>query len=85
MHLYPSMRCQLNCKYCYVDSVNKDLTEISLEEYRNLIGQALEFGIKAFDIAGGEPFLYQHIIELLKLINELGGTSKVVSNGYYLD
>ena len=85
IHLYPSMRCQLNCKYCYVDAVNKNLEELSLEEYENVIHQAIDLGITTFDIAGGEPFLYQHVIELLKIIKKWGGSSKVVTNGYYLD
>ena len=85
IHLYPSMRCQLNCKYCYVNAVNKELEELSLEEYESVIRQAIALGIVTFDIAGGEPFIYGYIMELLKMIKRMGGFSKVVTNGYYLD
>lgn len=85
IHLYPTMTCQLKCSYCYVDAVNKETEELSIKDYKKIIDEALDLEIDTFDIAGGEPFLYKNIIELLSVIKGKGAKSKLVSNGFYID
>lgn len=85
IHLYPTMKCPLKCSYCYVEEVNKDNREMSIQQYEKIIEEACDLGIKGFDIAGGEPFLYKDIIELLSIIKRKNAKSKLVSNGLFLD
>ena len=85
LHIYPTMNCQLNCKYCYVDFVNKDKNTLEVDDYKDVFIDAKKLGILTVDIAGGEPLLYKHIVELLDMIHQYGFKSHVVTNGVALN
>ncbi|MCL2253051.1 MAG: radical SAM protein [Lachnospiraceae bacterium] len=85
LHLYPTMKCQLNCKYCYVDAVNKDNTCLTIKQYDSILNDAVELGVNTVDIAGGEPLLYQEIMELLLMIRDKNLDCLLVTNGLALD
>jgi len=85
VHFYPTMRCPLNCSYCYVEEVNKDRKELSIDTYYRLIEEGSKLGVENYDIAGGEPFVWPHFISLLQAIKRCGAKSKVVTSGILLD
>lgn len=85
LHIYPTMKCPLNCAYCYVDDVNKQKEELPLSFYEKLIKEVKEFGLELVDIAGGEPLVYPDIIPLIEMITGAGHKVRLVSNGLYLD
>lgn len=85
IHLYPTMRCPLNCSYCYVEDVNKDRQEMELSTYYSLMDECLSLGVHTFDIAGGEPLLWPHLLQLLRAIRARGAISRVVTSGLLLD
>lgn len=84
VHFYPTMRCPLNCSYCYVEDVNKDRQELELSTYFRLIDESLRLGANTFDIAGGEPFFWAHLIPLLQVIKARSASSRVVTSGLLL-
>lgn len=84
LHLYPTMRCPLNCDYCYVNDVNRNQSELSMEVYNKLLREAKEIGVSVVDIAGGEPLAFQNIIPLLRACKKNNQLTKLVSNGLYL-
>ena len=61
--------CNLRCPYCFAEEfVNKDPKEMPLEDFR----KALEFALSGKDdrqvgIIGGEPLLYTHIDEAMRI------------------
>jgi MoaA/NifB/PqqE/SkfB family radical SAM enzyme len=61
--------CNLRCPYCFAgEFVNKSPREMSLEDFR----EALDFVLsdrtdRQVNIIGGEPLLYKHINEALKI------------------
>jgi MoaA/NifB/PqqE/SkfB family radical SAM enzyme len=62
-------RCNLRCAGCYAGAVgtvtNKpERPGLDLAEWEKVIEQAIELGVMAFMIAGGEPFLMPGIADL---------------------
>ncbi len=85
LHIYPTMKCPLNCVYCYVDEVNIQKEELELSVYKELINKAKGLGLELVDIAGGEPLTFSEIFPLIKFIIKGGIKVRLVSNGLYLD
>ena len=85
LHLYPTMKCQLNCDYCYVNSVNVNHTELPMNEYEKLLKEAKELNVNTVDIAGGEPLLYKNTIPLLRECKKNTYITKLVTNGLFLE
>lgn len=63
-------RCATDCIYCYADKREIYDCIIPLERLKELVLEARKIGITAFDIQGGELFLYKHWDELLKVLIE---------------
>jgi cyclic pyranopterin phosphate synthase len=59
---------------------------LSFEEYLELIGQAVELGVKKIRITGGEPFVRKDIQTLLKGISKIQGLDSwhITTNGVLL-
>lgn len=80
--LYPTLRCNMSCKFCFVKNVNKkDSIELSPSYWIDVIDQAKEMGVFSVSILGGEPTLYPDIIPLLESANESGMNITITSNG----
>ena len=60
-------RCNLTCKHCYSKSgPNVDISrEMSLNEYKSVVGQAANLGCRSIQFIGGEPTVYPHITDLI--------------------
>lgn len=71
-----SMACNLKCRYCSNKAGKPLPNELSLEEIKNDIDQALELGARSVVfIGGGEPLLYKHIFELIEYADRRGGNA----------
>ena len=76
-------RCNLACLYCYAE-VNKSTFELSLEEWKEILTPMHENGLRAVLFSGGEPFIRDDFVDLLKwsagkFITEIN------TNGRYID
>jgi radical SAM protein with 4Fe4S-binding SPASM domain len=71
-YLLPTGRCNLHCSGCYATleefGRKSRLGELSIDDYRQVIGELLQMGARTFDISGGEPLLYPHLVELCQAI-----------------
>lgn len=74
-------RCNKNCNYCFKFSKK----ELSLEENKKILNKLKRLGVKRISWSGGEPFLYENLIELLKLSKEYGITNFINTNASVLD
>lgn len=76
----PLRKCSAKCRMCYY--LHEDLTSIfPLENMKNDLKKAKARGNNYFDVTGGEPFLYSHIIELLNFGHKLGMRSCIITSG----
>lgn len=77
-------RCNLNCAECYNRSgLNKKTVEISPLDFRKIIRTLhYDYGVKIFDISGGEPVLHSKWNEILQIMEEFKNCSfLIVTNG----
>lgn len=74
-------KCNRNCRYCFKFTKN----DLSLEDNKKILARLVELGVKKISWTGGEPFLYEHIKEMLKLSKECGILNHVNTNATILN
>ena len=72
-------RCNLNCPGCYRHTLEGDR---SLDEIKNeVLELKRRLNCDRIGIAGGEPLLYPHLLEVVKFISENGMKPFLLTNG----
>jgi MoaA/NifB/PqqE/SkfB family radical SAM enzyme len=61
----PSMRCNLRCVGCYAAKYDTE-DDLSEEEVESIISQGEEIGTRVYTILGGEPFVYQPLLDIIE-------------------
>ena len=79
--IYPSMICNLDCKFCFVKNKCHCDSKVSVNDWLSLIKEAKRIGVLSISILGGEPTLYSDIDEPLKGIEEIGISTTITTNG----
>src|SRR4030042_3480754 len=95
LRLYPSgIACNHECIMCWIQQLsiqdkrsmilNNQKNTLSLDDYKNLI-QSLPRSIKIIElVGGGEPLLFSHIDELMKIIKNRKYLGILITNGALL-
>jgi radical SAM protein with 4Fe4S-binding SPASM domain len=74
--------CNLNCRHCYMESPSALYGEPSFEDLVRLIEQFERANVIQISLTGGEPFLRQDILDVVKLLAEKRiHLSQIYSNG----
>jgi radical SAM protein with 4Fe4S-binding SPASM domain len=68
--LYYTLACNLRCEHCLVSAGKGLRNELTTEEFKNLVDEAIKLGVKRFYITGGEPFIKEGIFDLIKYITK---------------
>lgn len=66
--IYNTLACNLRCKHCLVSAGKALEHELTTEEMKKLVDEAIELGVKRFYITGGEPFIKEDIFEIIRYI-----------------
>ncbi len=78
-----TLRCNLRCSMCRTCyEVDRELTT---DEVRSLVDQVADWGVPIFNVLGGEPFLREDILPILKHAHYRGLITTVTTNGTLLD
>ncbi len=77
-----SDQCNLACSMCTYHPGQLE-QRMTLDDWKKLVADTYSSGI-VYTLFGGEPFLYEHIDELITYMGSLGVPMNVVTNGYYL-
>lgn len=81
-------RCQCKCPHCsvgaYLDKASKK-DELSNEEIKNVMAQAIKLGIPKIDFFGGEPLVKEGILDLVRYGSQKGLYMSLTTNGWLLD
>lgn len=74
-------RCNSRCTMCNIWKL-KDTPELELDQYKKLPPT-----LRDINVSGGEPFLRQDIVELVKILHETCPRARIVisTNGYLAD
>lgn len=83
IHLELTKKCPLRCKQCYVQAEDKE--DLNWEKCQSIVRECADIGVERILLTGGESLLYEHILELIELINSLDMKSVISTSGYNLD
>lgn len=81
----PTFACNANCKNCiyrrelYNKLKKEDL--LTFDDWKRILKEAYQLGVKLFIISGGEPTLYPRLAELIEIGRNYGWIVKLNSNG----
>ena len=75
-------RCNLACSHCY--NVTRDKTELTTEQWKNVIKKAWDIGIPHIIFTGGEATLRDDLVELTGFAESLGLLTGLLTNGVKL-
>ncbi len=76
-------KCNMNCEYCW--DASKNVTSSSLSEVIITLEKLRKAKVNILSITGGEPLLYPHFVDVLKVANELGFRIYLSTNGLLLN
>ena len=80
--IYPEMRCQQDCAFCFLSSsVKKMNANRNFEYWTNLIREAKGMGVSSISVLGGEPTLYPYLTDIIKVAQEENINIGITSNG----
>lgn len=68
--IYTTLACNLRCRHCLVSAGKELEEELTTEEIKKLVDEAVVLGAKRFYITGGEPFIKDDIFDLIKYITK---------------
>lgn len=82
-------RCNLRCKYCMPDGINKKLQHediLSYEMLLKIIRSLTKLGIEKIKITGGEPFVRKQCHKFIAEVKKIDGVKEVsvTTNGLLL-
>jgi MoaA/NifB/PqqE/SkfB family radical SAM enzyme len=81
MVISPTMRCNLNCYGCYAGAYNQ--TELDFDDVVRVIDEGKRYGIFFNVISGGEPFVWDRLLDLFETENDV--FFQVYTNGSLID
>lgn len=77
--------CNQNCNFCFAKEVmkGKDLREMPMSNYLELIKKLKDEGIETVNLMGGEPTLHKNFLELIEVTLDLGLDIDLFTNGFF--
>jgi radical S-adenosyl methionine domain-containing protein 2 len=83
INLHLLERCNFRCKHCFAHfGTDKRL---GVTEWKAIIENILKkTQVKRFNLAGGEPLLYEGLDEIIEYIHRRGVDVSIITNGYML-
>ncbi len=75
-------RCNLRCRYCFnYRSLQSPSTDLGFDLIEKALQSGLAKSVTDWFLSGGEPALYPHLPEALKLFRQHGIGPKIATNG----
>ena len=77
--------CNLTCHHCFISCSphNHSFEFLSFEQVESALLESVRYGVREFYFTGGEPFLNQELVRMLKRTLEFGPAT-VLTNGTVL-
>lgn len=75
--------CNLKCIYCFPNSPNRNVKDLSKEEIFKIVDELYLLGTRYITILGGEPLIRKDFGEIVDYITQKGIMVEVGTNGYY--
>ncbi|QVK20585.1 radical SAM protein [Mycoplasmatota bacterium] len=86
MNITISLNCDSKCRHCYIKSLDDDSSvDLSIDTWKKILLQFKEKGGEEISIHGGEPLMYEGIGDLLIYASEIGLSTSIITNTWYLN
>lgn len=85
VYLLLTYRCNFSCSYCYLRDTNKDVQELSTEEWLEIIDRLKKMGVRRFVLTGGEPLVREDFVEILQACKTDQTHVSLLTNGSLLN
>jgi radical SAM protein with 4Fe4S-binding SPASM domain len=80
IQLYPTIRCNLSCSFCFNRSMPQ-LKDMAFPEFKRMVEKLKVIGVRTIDIMGGEPTLHEDLLRLIRYSLQEGMSLNLSSNG----
>ncbi|RMF83870.1 MAG: radical SAM protein [Nitrospinota bacterium] len=84
-YLLLTNRCNLRCRYCFVDVNTIYKSDFTLSEWEATLDNLKKHGGVSICLMGGEPLLFKDIDELILYGKRLGFNIEMTTNGFGLE
>ncbi len=84
VNLRITQKCNSKCIFCYHWRLNLQNPHMPLLKIIDITNQAKSLGAKSIVINGGEPTLHKDFFQILKILNDLGYSITINTNGLRL-
>lgn len=81
--LFITERCNLRCIYCFPNSPNRKVRDLTKEEIFGIVDELYELGTRYITILGGEPMIRKDFGEIVGYITSKGILTECGTNGYF--
>lgn len=81
--LFITEKCNLRCVYCFPDSPNRKINDISKQDLFRLIDELYKMGTRYITLLGGEPLMRNDFGEIVDYIVGKNMMVEVGTNGYF--
>jgi MoaA/NifB/PqqE/SkfB family radical SAM enzyme len=80
-HLLLTNKCNLKCKYCFVDVNTNYENDLSLTQWKNVVSDLARRGTRSITLMGGEPLMFDGLENLIEHIKKYKINVDMVTNG----
>jgi len=80
-----TQRCNYSCIFCHREGIGENRKEIDINSWKRIFEASKKLGIRKIKITGGEPLLYPHILEFIRLAKTYFDEVSLTTNGYLLE
>ncbi len=81
VHVHPTRVCNLACAHCYSDSSPQQRGALAVPTLLRALARLREEGYEIVSISGGEPFVYDGLLSLVRGAASLGFRVHLITNG----
>lgn len=85
LDLHITNRCTSKCQYCSFSSGRLKLDELSFDEIKQQIEDAISLGCEHVHITGGEPLLRDDVFDIIEFVISKKLEARLQTNGTLLD
>ncbi|PXY36203.1 radical SAM/SPASM domain-containing protein [Prauserella flavalba] len=76
--------CNFTCTHCYYSSSPAKKGRLSLDQFRQVVDNLVEHGVRIIEITGGECTIHPDFREILRYAAARFGLFAIITNGYLL-
>jgi SynChlorMet cassette radical SAM/SPASM protein ScmF len=96
IYFYPTESCNLKCRHCWIAPpfaesssaqayAGQNRANLSFDEIKAVIEDALPLGLNSIKLTGGEPFLHPRVMDYLRYFKKKNLSLTIETNGTLLD